>query len=260
MTETGNNWMRWRRLWAGIVARRLQLLALAFWLVMVLLARQVMVTNDLTPVELVEQFGRTLTGAWYGPLIYMAVYTLRPVTLFPASPLAILAGSLWGLGLGFVYGLLAGTLSAVIPYLAGRWLAVDALAADNTGGNQQTLVRRVVRMIQGSPFQSVLMTRLLYFPYDTVSVVAGSLRVAFVPFFLATALGNMVGTFAFVGVGASLEGDLVTGDVSFNPVTLVISFGVLAASIFISRRLKARQTNTLADESVSPAGQRVAGD
>lgn len=254
MADTGDNRVGWRRAWAGIVRYRLQLLAVAFWLGLVLLARQMMAVNELTPVELVEQFGRVLTGTWYGPLIYMAVYTLRPVTLFPASPLAVLAGSLWGLGLGFVYGLLAGTLSAVIPYLAGRWLTLDA-GATSDDSDKQGVIQRIVRMIQTSPFQSVLMTRLLYFPYDTVSVVAGSLRVAFVPFFLATALGNVVGTFAFVGVGASLEGDLVTGDVSFNPLMLVISIGVLVASIVISRRLRARQAG-----GPTPARQGVVGD
>ena len=79
--------------------------------------------------------------------------------------------------------------------------------------------------------------RLIYLPYDAVSLVAGSLRIPLLTFLLATALGNVAGTLSFVGVGASIQGNLATGEISLNPAVLAFSGVVLVASLITSRIL-----------------------
>ena len=87
----------------------------------------------------------------------------------------------------------------------------------------------------------LLTMRLLYLPYDAVSVLAGNLRIPFWKFALATATGNIGGTFAFVGLGASIEGDLASGQLSLNPGVLVFSLLVLVASLALSRYLNRKE-------------------
>jgi uncharacterized membrane protein YdjX (TVP38/TMEM64 family) len=105
-------------------------------------------------------------------------------------------------------------------------------------------LKRFTGLMRRNPFQAILTMRLLYLPYDAVSLVAGNLRLPFIAFFLATALGNVAGTFAFVGIGASIEGDIAAGEISLNPVTLVVSGVILVVSLAISRYLNSRQKSS----------------
>ena len=237
-TTSGNHAIAW------INKHRTQLVAVTFWLVVLITTRQYMQANDLTFRELTNQLAEVLTGTWYGPLIYIVVYLIRPLILFPASLLAILAGSIYGLALGFVYGLIAGTLSAAVPYFAGRWFAGEEQATEQVQEDgDSNLFGRFITLMRRNPFQAILMMRLLYMPYDAVSLLAGGLRIGFVPFATATLIGNLGGTFSFVGFGASLQGDITTGDISINPWILALSISILIASLALSRYLNKREAN-----------------
>jgi len=93
--------------------------------------------------------------------------------------------------------------------------------------------------------------RLLYLPYDTVSALAGGLRMGFVPFFIATAIGNIAGTFAFVGIGASIEGDLSQGEFSLDPVVFVSSIVIFIISLAINYVLRSREEDQALPDDVA---------
>ncbi len=81
-----------------------------------------------------------------------------------------------------------------------------------------------------------------FLPYDAVSYLAGFLEIRYWPFILATALGSIPGTIAFVGFGASIEafdGALP----ALNPRTLAFSALIFLASIALSRLFKMRETD-----------------
>lgn len=220
-----------------ISRNRVAIVAVVIWLLIIVLVREYMQTNQLTFVDLAEQLSEVLREGWYGPLLYVIVYLLRPLILFPASLLTILGGSVFGLWPGFAYVLFAGTASAVLPYALGRWFSSDV----QQDREQQSVIQRFSRMLRQNPFQAVLTMRLIYMPYDAVSVVAGNLRISFILFFLATALGNVAGTLSFVGIGASIEGDLTSGDLSLNPGVLLFSMLILITSLGVSRLLNRYQ-------------------
>lgn len=221
----------------------IQLVAVVFWVVLIVTVRQYMTANDLTFGELVNQLAEVLTGTWYGPLIYIVIYLLRPLILFPASLLTILAGTVFGLPLGFAYALVAGTLSAAIPYGIGRWFSGGEKAdTDEAEDESANLLKRFTDLLKRNPFQAVLTMRLLYLPYDAVSLVVGSLGIAFIPFALATAIGNIGGTLSFVGIGASADIDFATGEFGgINPLVLGFSVTILVVSLGISRYLNKRE-------------------
>lgn len=234
------------RVWRWVRTYRTALIAVVIWLVLIASTRAYMVANDLTFGELTVQLQQVLSAAWYGPLLYILVYVLRPLILFPASLLTILGGTVFGLWPGFLYVLVAGTVSAAIPYGVGRWFS--GAARQDTG--EETTIQRFIGMLRRNPFQAVLLMRLIYVPYDAVSVVAGNLRIPFVIFMLATALGNVAGTLSFVGVGASLEGDLAAGEISLNPAVLAFSAVVLVVSLIVSRVLSRAQQRKMVTEEI----------
>lgn len=220
-------------LWQWIRERPKTIGAIIFWLVVLFLVRQYMQANDLTFGELTDQLAVLLTGTWYGPLLYIIIYIFRPLILFPASLLTLLGGSVFGLFPGSLIVLVAGTLSSIIPYWAGVSLSRD----ESDTAQPEHRLQRFVTMLKDNPFQAVLIMRLLYLPYDAVSILAGSLRINFGVFLLATAIGNIGGTLAYVGLGSSIQGDISSGEISFDPNILLFSFVVLIIGLGVSRMI-----------------------
>ena len=148
--------------WRSIRGHKSALIALIFWLVLIVAVRQYMQATDLTFGELSARLQTVLSESWYGPLLYILVYLARPLILFPASLLTILGGSVFGLWPGFLYVLIAGTVSAIIPYGIGRWLS----SGQPPPTQSPTAAGQFVRMLRENPFVAVLTMRLIYLPYD----------------------------------------------------------------------------------------------
>jgi len=89
-------------------------------------------------------------------------------------------------------------------------------------------------------FETVMIMRFIFLPYDAVSYLAGFLNIKFWPFIFATDLGSIPGTIAFVGFGALIESftDKVP---SINPFTLAFSVVIFIISIALSRIFKKRE-------------------
>ena len=75
-----------------------------------------------------------------------------------------------------------------------------------------------------SPFTSILMTRLLFLPFDPINYIAGFLKVDLKAFVLATAIGILPGTAVFVFAGTAFHGKELT---SFSDVTNNIDIKIL---------------------------------
>lgn len=221
----------------------LKIVAGVFWLIIIVAIVVYQRSTGLPPGELAAQLAvqleELIAGTWYGPLIYTFIYFLRPVILFPATILALLAGNLYGLWAGLFWGLLAGTVSSIIPFFVGRWFAGSALEQEEET-DELGRIARFTKLLQDNPFEAIITMRLLFLPYDLVSIFAGSLRVPFWKFFAATFLGNIVGSFSYVAVGASVQGNPFTEEVTFNPWILVAAGVMLVLSLGISRLLKRR--------------------
>lgn len=228
-------------LWQSVKKHRIIIFALCFWLLILLASRQYMQTYDLSFTDLTEELAVLLSDSWFGPLIYAGVFLIRPLILFPSTLITVLGGYIFGFWFGMLYVLLAGTASSIIPYSLGRWFS----SSQNHDIEAESKIQQFIQKLQNNPFQAVLTMRLLFLPYDAVSFVAGSLKIPFWKFLLATALGNVAGIVSFVGIGASIEGDLASGDLSLNPKILVFSLVTLILSIGISQAMNRYQQHKL---------------
>ena len=94
-------------------------------------------------------------------------------------------------------------------------------------------------------FESVLIMRLLFLPYDLVNYVSGILRLHWLPFLMATALGSLPGTVSFVLLGASID-RVDDGIGGIDPITLVASLTIFVVSLASARWLRRRQQTTTA--------------
>lgn len=133
-------------------------------------------------------------GVW-APLIYVAVYTIRPLLLFPTLLLNLSAGVLFGPWWGILFLLLGGFGCASFCYLLGRFGGGCWLLRNFGGSWGERLTHYLVG--SGSFKKMIILRTVPIFPYDSVSIIAGSVRLPFKIYAAATVLGMLPGAIAY---------------------------------------------------------------
>jgi uncharacterized membrane protein YdjX (TVP38/TMEM64 family) len=216
-----------------------KIVALLFWLVLILTFVVYSSRNNLTPLGATRALMNALSEI---PLlvrgsVFIAIYTLRPLIFFPASWLTLAIGALCGPLWGIIFAVIGSNLSATLAYLVGRLFGQDVVRLE--GDN--VLQRYLQRMRQNS-FETIFVMRLIFLPYDLVNYAAGFLKINYGAFILATMLGSIPGTVSFVLFGASsgLEG----GTPKFDWRILALSVAIFVGSLLVSRLVRRREASS----------------
>lgn len=159
-------------------------------------------------------------GMW-APIIYIIFYTLRPLILFPAGLLSIVGELAFGALLGTIYVVIGATISAVVEFFIARAFGRDAVSKFIKGR-----LLHLDEAIERYGFKTVLLIRLIpNLPYDIQNYSLGLTRVKLKDYFLATFLGIIPGSFAFVYLGYSLT--------DFRNLWKILSAIMVLASIYL---------------------------
>lgn len=141
-------------------------------------------------------------GLW-GPLLYLGLFTVRPLFFFPSIVFILAGGLAFGPVWGAVYGVVGATFGASLCFMLTRTLGrekVEKLA----GGYLNLAALKECTADHG--FRNILITRLVpVFHWDIVSYAAGLSRVRFRDFVAATAVGAIPGSVAYNFLGYSLN-------------------------------------------------------
>ncbi len=141
------------------------------------------------------------TGSW-GPIVYIVIYTIRPLLLFPALILTLAGGLAFGPWWGTLYVLLGGLSGACLCFMIARSFGHEKMKK-HVG--QFSQLRAFDDQIAEHGFRTMLIMRIVpIFPYDPVSYLAGLSKMSFRDYTLATAIGMVPGAFAFNMLGHSL--------------------------------------------------------
>ncbi|MCH4890299.1 TVP38/TMEM64 family protein [Acidaminobacter sp. JC074] len=132
------------------------------------------------------------------PLVYIIIFTLVPLTLFPDSIIAVSGGMCFGLFWGSIYTMIGafcgGTLSFYLSRLVGKNFITSVLKKD---------LPNIGEDIDNRGFMAVLILRLIpLFPYDIISYGAGLSKIKYKDFILATLIGIIPGVIVFVNLGS----------------------------------------------------------
>ena len=137
-------------------------------------------------------------GVW-APLMYLLMYG-QPFVPLPSSLMMGLAGVAFGKAWGIAAAVVGGMLRACAAFLIARWLGRETVAK-LLHGNLATLNQK----LGANSFKAVLLIRLLpNVPFDLQNYGLGFSGVRFGPYVLATFLGILPASFAFVYLGESL--------------------------------------------------------
>lgn len=180
--------------------------------------------------EILTEWLESLARSPYSVLLLLAVYVVRPLLFLPITLLTVFAGFLYGAVWGTVYATLATLLSCAVGYVVGYFLRGDKLQ----------LQKGWLERLRERSFETILVSRLTFLPGDVVNYAAGFLKISFVSFLLATAIGGMPGLLVGVLAGASLETFSATG-FRLNPWYIVASLVMLLASVLLWWWLRKRK-------------------
>ena len=134
----------------------------------------------------------------FGALGFAAVYALLSLLPLPATVFTLAAGAVFGLARGLPIVVLGATLGALAAFYLGRLLGRDAVQ-HFTGSRLQTLDRYLTRR----GFWAVLAARLVpIVPFTALNYLSGLTAVRASSYLVATMVGILPGTTAYVAVGA----------------------------------------------------------
>lgn len=195
------------------------------------------VAERVGPAEATTRLVDAVQGSPWGALVFVAVYLVRPLIFFSAAVLTVAAGFLFGAVAGVALVVLASNGSALVAYGLARWLGAGAL--DDASGAGR--LARWARRLRERSFETILVMRFAFLPFDLVSYLAGAGRIHVGAFVAATAIGSAPATVAFVLAGASLEG-FDGGVPSINAPVLIASGALLATGIAVAQILRRRES------------------
>lgn len=215
-----------------------KLVALAFWLFLLGGYWFYVQKNDLTLADSAEKAALVITGSLFGPVFFIIIYWLRPLIFFPATIITVLSGFLFG-PIGILYTIIGSNGSALVAYFIGRFFGQGVLEDDA----DNSLMQRYSTRMRENSFETILIMRLIFLPYDVVNYFSGFLKINWLPFLLGTAIGSVPGTISFTLLGTSFGtlDELLKGELQINPWALGGSVALILGSIAVSRILKGKE-------------------
>lgn len=140
----------------------------------------------------VDSFGKL------GPMVYIVMFSLVPLTLFPDSILAIAGGLAFGFVKGYIYTTIGALIGGSISFYISRKLGRDVVKKFT-----KERLDSIEDMINDRGFFIIFLLRLIpLFPFDVISYGAGLTSIKYKDFILATFVGTIPGIAVFINIGA----------------------------------------------------------
>jgi len=203
---------------------------LALLAAMVVAALVIAVTTDGFSLEgvrgTIDELGMS------APLVYVLLYGVVTVLLFPGTPFTVGAGLLFGPVVGSATALVGATLGATCSFLVGR--VIGRSAVEQLAGRR---VQAIDDFLSSRGFIAILMVRLIpLFPFNVVNLVCGVTALRLRDYVLGTAIGIIPGTVLLAALGGSIDDPT-------SPVFLGALAGFVALTVIsglAARRMRAR--------------------
>ncbi|GMH40384.1 hypothetical protein BSKO_08288 [Bryopsis sp. KO-2023] len=168
-----------------------------------------------------------------GPSGYVAfagLYIVLETLAVPATPLTLTAGYLFGQLPGTLVVSSASSAAAVIAFLIARYAVRDKVL-DMAAGNKQ--FNAIDKAIKKDGFKFVFLLRLSpLLPFAASNYLYGLTSVETGPYFLASFLGMLPGTWAYVSAGSVGRDILSGGSPSFSPLEIGLAVTLTAVALW----------------------------
>ncbi|HEX6923096.1 MAG TPA: TVP38/TMEM64 family protein [Bacillales bacterium] len=171
-----------------------------------------------------------LSWGWWAPIIFLAMFTVRPFTLFPSSLLAITAGLAFGVWEGFFYTMIGSFSGALLSFWAVRKFGKNLVKKEWPG-----YAKKLRKQLEKQGFFYVLVIRFVpLLSFDMVTYLAAVSRVRFRDYFFGTLFGIVPGAFAYTFLGSSVA----SGKYQMVMLAFVVLLLVVAVPLLLRKKLK----------------------
>ena len=175
----------------------------------------------------------------FGPLVYILLYTVGTLVLFPGTVLTFVGAVLFGIWLGALYTIIGATIGELISFFLARFLGRDFVEG-LIGGSSH--IRKLDNLIGRYGFNSMLVLRLIpLVPFNVLNFGAGLTKIRVWDYFWASLIGIIPGTFIYTYLFAKLGENILMGDFSLESVLsldLLVPIFLFAFLIIISLYLR----------------------
>ena len=170
------------------------------------------------------------TGTVPAVALFLVLYLLRPLVLFPSSVMGVASGLTFGPVLGCAVTIVGEIGGACVAFLVARLLGRRWLQK-----RKLPRLQRLDERVAKRGVTAVAILRLVWLPYDTVSYLCGLTRIRLADFAAGTLLGSIFYILSVTLLGGSasygLTGTLTIGPWQVSPRTLTL---VVAAVSFLT--------------------------
>jgi uncharacterized membrane protein YdjX (TVP38/TMEM64 family) len=135
-------------------------------------------------------------GLYRAAAIYVFIYAIRPVTLFPATLLTVASGLIFGPWLGTLFTIIGENASANIAFLIGRWFGRNTVEKHSGG-----IFQRWDEKLKNNALVAVMTMRLIMLPFDAVNFACGLTGMRQRDYAIGTAIGILPSLIGFVLLG-----------------------------------------------------------
>lgn len=172
-------------------------------------------------------------GHW-GPLVLAVAYIPLTVLAVPASILTLGGGYLFGLTVGFIADSIGSTAGATAAFLVGKTIGRSYVVSKLKDYPQ---FQAVAIAVQRSGFKIVLLLRLVpLLPFNMLNYLLSVTPVSIGEYILASWIGMMPITFAFVYVGTTIK-DLSDVTHGWNEISttrwILLTIGSVASVVLM---------------------------
>ena len=156
--------------------------------------------GTLVSPQQLQQFLQEL-GSW-AAIGYIALFTILPAFFFPVAVLALAGGLLFGLWWGSLYTFLGAILNCTLMFFLARYVGrkwVEDLIRRKLTLQWQ---KRLEDLNSSGGFLLLILLRLIpAVPYNLINYAFGLSSMGYGTYILASAIGIIPGTFAFINIG-----------------------------------------------------------
>ena len=140
----------------------------------------------------------TLEAGIWGPLVIIGLYVASTILLFSKGAIDVASGAIYGPLWGSLVVLIGLNLAGFLTFFLSRYFGRHFVHTHEKGW-----LKKYDDLLHEEGFMTVLFMRLLFFPFDVVSVGCGLSRMSFRQFFLGTLFGSIPSTVTYVMLGGA---------------------------------------------------------
>jgi uncharacterized membrane protein YdjX (TVP38/TMEM64 family) len=169
----------------------------------------------------------------FGPIVYIVLYIIRPLVLFPAVLLTAVSGAVFGPIGGSLLSIIGENFSANFAFLIAR----KGFVKNDDMVSKHPFLQKINHKSEEHGFYYIFLLRNLYMPFDLLNYGAGLTKIKWKDYALGTFFGILPGLLTFTILGSSTH-------MGMSAVWLSGVFFIISLLIgFIAKRLEARREN-----------------